>query len=270
MRKDQPYEVEKFKDAYHGGKALLVLGGPSGKQWQSLRDEIHPDVILGANGTIFEIDDLDFHLVCENIHMAAGRAAKGEQRYQTMMKIISPEVHAKVRMISYLNWKGSPIVDSRVKCIRIKRMGELGEPYEEQFERFSFREYGDGFLAGPLFNHPGALTSPKIQFRVGTVATQLLHLAGILGVSQVHTIGLDFCFKDGKHHNYNYPKYQPDRFRTGAMFTTYEGIQTMWDWVQGGRWLESVELMMENDGIQWTDHSDGLLKALGLRCANGR
>jgi len=273
MRKDQPQEVDKFQGAFYGGKALLVLGGPSGKEWQSLQDEIKPDVILGANGTCFEIDNLDFHLVVENMHMAAGRASKGEERYQTMMKIISPENTAKVKMISFLNWKGSPIVDGRVKAIKIKRMGELGDNYEEQFERFSFREYGDGFLAGPLFDHPGALTSPKIQFRVGTVATQLLHLAGILGVKQVHTIGIDFCFRESSqhHHWYRYTNYQPDRFRTGAMFTQYEGLNTQWDWVSGGLWLrDMVEPLMERDGLQWVDHSNGLLKSLGLRCANGR
>ena len=53
---------------------MLVLGGPSGKDWRRLRNEIKPDVILGANGTCFEVPDLDFHLVVENMHMAAGRA----------------------------------------------------------------------------------------------------------------------------------------------------------------------------------------------------
>lgn len=264
MRLDNPVGVSRFENAYFGGKALIVLGGDSGKNWQRLRDEIKPDVILGANGVCFEIDDLDFHLVVENLHMAAGQAQKGSPRYRRIMEIISAERHAKVRMISFLNWKGVPIVDSRIEAIKIKRMGELGDDYDEQFRRFSFRKYGDGFLAGPMFNYPGALSSPKIKFRVGTVAVQLLHLAGILGVSEVHTIGFDFCELG---HWYEYPQYQPDRFRTDKMFTVYNGLKTQFDWIQGAKWLKSIEWIFERDGLHWIDHSHGLLEAEGLWCA---
>jgi len=62
MRLDDPQGVNKFKGTYYGGKALLVLGGLSAENWEALRDEIKPDVILGANGTCFKIDNLDFHL----------------------------------------------------------------------------------------------------------------------------------------------------------------------------------------------------------------
>jgi len=260
MRLDDPQGVNKFEGAYYGGKALLVLGGLSAENWEALRDEIEPDVILGANGTIFKVPDLDFHLVVENLSRAAGYAKKGNERYKRIYEIISPENTAKVKMYSFLNWKYN-VVDSRVKAIKIKRMGELGDNYEEQFKHFNFREYGDGFLAGPLFNHPGALTSPKIQFRVGTVGTQLLHLAGILGVAEIHTIGMDFCFKDPeRHHAYKYPTYQPDKFRTANMFTTYNGFQTQWDFIQGAEWIRQVvKPLMVRDGITWIDHSKGLL-----------
>jgi len=176
-RRDDPAGVERFEGAYFGGHALAVLGGASAKHWKRLRDALHPDVIIGANGTIFEIDNLDFHLVVENMHMAAGRAAKGDSRYQQMIKILSPTHHARVRLVSYLSWD---LVDDRAGAVRIRRLGELGSDYQTQMRRFNFRHYGDGFLAGPLFDRPGALTSTKIKFRVGTVATQLLHLAGVL------------------------------------------------------------------------------------------
>jgi len=263
--------VQKFKGAYYGGKALLVLGGNSAENWESVRDDINPDVILGANGTCFNIDNLDFHMVTENMHMASGKAVQGDKRYQEIMGIITNKHNAKVRLISYLSWD---LLDYRTKekSICIKRIGELGDDYESQMQDFSFREYKHGYLAGPLFDHPGTLTSKRIKFRVGTVATQLLHHAGVLGVSEVHTVGMDFCFKDqNKHHNYNYPTYQPDRFRTAKMFTKYKDVSTMWDWVQGGLWMkEVVEPLMERDGLKWVDHSNGLLKVMGLRCANGR
>lgn len=265
-RLDDPRAMQLHQDRFHGnGRALIVLGGDSGKNWQALRNEIQPDVILGANGTCFEIDDLDYHLVVENLHMAASRAAKGDARYRRIMEIVSPRNTAKVKLISCLNWKGAPVIDSRVQAIRIKRVGELGDDYERQFQALSLREYGEGFLAGPIFTHPGALTSTKIQFRVGTVATQLLHLAGILGVKEVHSIGMDFC---GYGHFYTYPTYQPDRFRTDQMFTEHKGLKTQFDWIQGAQWLKSLQWMFERDGLDWHDHSHGLLEAEGLWCAS--
>lgn len=270
MRPDDPIGVARYKRAYYGGKALVVLGGTSAQDWERIRDEIKPDVILGANGTCFEIDNLDFHMIVENLHMAAGKAAQGDVRYKRIMDILTIKHNARVRLVSYLSWD---LVDDRTNAVAIRRLGELGSDYEAQFKTFSFREYGEGFLAGPMFDHPGALTSPKIKFRIGTVATQLLHMAGILGVSEVHTIGFDFCFKDPhKHHWYKngYPIYQPDRFRTGEMFTECHGLKTQFDWIAGAQWLkDTVMPLMKRDGLKWVDHSDGLLKAMGLWSANG-
>jgi len=265
-RRDDLSEMEMLEGAHYGGRALVVLGGESARGWESLRDAIKPDVILGANGTCFEIDDLDYHVVVENLHMAAGRAARGEERYRKIMQIISPDHNASVRLYSFLNWKPPALVDDRIQnVVQIKRMGELGDDYESQMSRFSFRAYGDGFLAGPLFFYPGALSSPRIKFRVGTVGTQVIHLAGILGCSEVHTVGMDFCNLD---HWYDYPKYQPDRFRTGKMFTEYAGLQTQHDWLQGARWLQSIESLFERDGLRWIDHSHGLFEAMGLFCTS--
>lgn len=263
-RKDDPYGMELYKGAHYGEKALIVLGGSSGAGWKDLRDEIEPDVILGANGTCFEIQNLDYHLVVENMHLAAKYAGRGSQRYQKMMEILDTRYKAKVRLISYLSWD---LIQDRQNVVKIKRMGELGDDYEEQLQRFSFREYGDGFLAGPIFAQRGALKSERIKFRVGTVGTQLLHVAGILGVKEVHTIGMDFCFRDQKrHHWYSYPTYQPDQFRSAAMFTRYKGIDTQWDWVEGALWLNSIEPLFDKAGLKWIDHSHGLLEAMGLRC----
>ena len=255
MRPDDPNGIECFEGLYYKGKALLVLGGISARGWKELREEIQPDVIMGANGTCFEIDDLDFHLVVENMHMAAGMAKQGNERFQRIMDMFTIKHNAKVRLISYLSWD---LIDDRTNAIKIRRLGELGSNYEEQLKTFSFRKYGEGFLAGPLFNHPGALTRPGIKFRVGTVATQLIHMAGILGVAEVHTIGMDFCFKEDTHHWYKYPPYQPDKFRTNEMFTIYNGIKTQRDWIQGAKWLKSLDF----GDLNWIDHSDGLLERL--------
>lgn len=260
MRQDDPAGVMKFKDAYRGGTALLVLGGLSAAYWQEVRDKVNPDVILGANGTSFAIRDLDFHLIVENMKRSKKRADAGDPRAQEMLRIFTSSVQAKVRLISFLSWE---LVANRENAVCIKRMGELGDDYESQFRNFSFREYGEGYLAGPLFAHPGALTKSTIKFRVGTVGTQLIHHAGILGVSQVHTIGFDLCFKDiSRHHWYKYPNYQPDTFRTQAMFTSYQDLDTQWDWVQGAKWLKGLTPLFERDQLEWVDHSDGLLSRI--------
>jgi len=263
-RQDDPIAMKYLEGSRLDGKALIVLGGSSGKDWEDIKKKINPDVILGANGVCFEVKDLDLHLVTENLHMAAGRAAKGDARCKRIMEIISPANTARVKLISYLNWQGVPIVDSRVQAIKIRRVGELGANYEMQMKSFSLREYGEGLLAGPIFDHPGALTSTKIQFRIGTVATQLLHVAGVLGVREVHSIGMDFC---DYGHWYKYPKYQPDRFRTDSMFTVHNGLRTQFDWIQGAKWLKSLQWLFERDGLEWIDHSGGLLKTEGLWCA---
>ena len=49
-RPDNPTAVAMHEGRYFGGRALVVLGGPSGKSWESVRDKIKPDVILTANG----------------------------------------------------------------------------------------------------------------------------------------------------------------------------------------------------------------------------
>jgi hypothetical protein len=266
MRSDDFEGMIKFAGLYEGGVALAVLGGVSARNWKQLRNEIDPTVIIGANGTCLEIDNLDFHLVTENLHMANTRANLGDARYQQIMKMLTHLHHARHRLVSYLSWD---LIKDTSNAVSVKRIGELGDDWNAQMARFSFREYGDGLLAGPLFIYPGAMTSPRIKFRVGTVATQLLHLAGILGVKQVYTIGMDFCFRKGaKHHWYEYVDYQPDRFRTHKMFTVYEGLATQQDWLQGARWLKSIEWLFERDGLQWIDHSNGLFKVLGLQCAS--
>jgi len=257
---DDPLGVMKFKDAYFGGRALIVLGGTSAKDWQSLRDRIQPTVILGANGTCFEIDDLDFHVIVENMRVAFGYAARGDEHYRRVASILNYPHHATTRMVSYLSWS---LVEDRSNVIAIRRMGERGQGYD--LDHFNFREYGDGFLAGPMLDHPSAMRNQKTKYRVGTVAVQLLHLAGILGCFEVHTIGMDFS---EYVHWYKYPQYQPDHFRSQDMFTEYKGLLTQWDWMQGADWLKTMQPIFERDGLEWHDHSNGLLQAKGLWCAD--
>jgi len=255
--------VMDFADQYSGGKALIVLGGLSAQGWKDVKDEINPHTILGANGTCFEIPDLDFHMIAENMHMAAGRAARGDKRYKQMMGIFTTKHQAKTRLISELSWD---LLKDKSNCVKIRRWGEADpDGYDWQIEQFDPRKYGVGYLHGRMVQYQGAL-KPKVRFRVGTVAAHLLHHAGILGVKEVHTIGFDLCFKDEqRHHWYKYPKYQVDKFRQPAMFTEYGGLKTQHDWLEGAIWLvEEINPIFKAAGLTWVDHSDGLLQKVGL------
>lgn len=256
-RFDNPFGVMKHANKYEGGVALIVLGGTSGANWEKLRDEVHPDVILGANGTCFKIDDLDYWVLAENMSYARTMARRGSEREQQFMRLLTHEHHAKWRMISHRTWH---LLEDTTNCVSIRRLGI------DARSSFSFREYGEGLLHGPMLKVTSALRR-GVRFRVGSVGTQVLHLAGILGVKEIHTIGFDLCFKDDKHHHwYDYPTYQPDRFRTDLMFKTYNGVRTQEDWIEGMMFLSTLEKPMQDVGITWRDHSDGLLKAGGVFC----
>ena len=108
-----------------------------------------------------------------------------------------------------------------------------------------------------------------LKLPVGTVGLQALHFAGILGVSEVHTIGFDLCFKEGQeHHFYKYPIYESNHYwKAETMFTKYQDVCTMFFWIDTARYLKQVEDIFERDHLKWTDHSQGLLSVFGLRSA---
>ena len=267
MRRDDPQGVMKFKDRYYGGTALIVLGGPSGKDWEQLRDEVNPSVILTANGNT----DIgaDFWMLAENMNhqYELAKRAKTERdrlRAEGFMCMLSNGNDAKVKLISYLSWNLLDLFGiDKSKCVCIKRI--VDPNVYELPDTFSLREYGDGFLSGPMFSRKECV-QPSIRLAVGTVAACLLHMAGILGCFEVHTIGMDFCFK-GKQHWYEHPDWEADRFRTKEMFTNYNGLPTMWEWVEGAEWLQSLEWLFEIEGLEWRDHSNGLLQEMGVWCA---
>lgn len=261
-RPDDYKAMQALEGKYMDGVALVVLGGPSGKNWQQLKEEVKPDVILTANGAA-QIG-ADYWLLAENMHYQHLEATRMKsERAKGFMDMINAPNDAKTRLISHRTWD---LIKDRRNCIRIRRVGweKLSDP--------SLREYGDGFLYGPLFKRPDCV-QPKINFHVGTVGTHLLHLAGILGCREVHTIGFDLCFREGDHHWYKHPKYEPDRFRTAQMFTTFvpdnggPPLDTAHDMIDAAVFLNSIEWLFIRDELEWTDHSDGLLKGMGLWCA---
>lgn len=259
-RYDDPQGVMSHAGRYQGGKALVVLGGYSALRWQEVREEIKPDVIIGANGVNALVYGLDYWMCAENMTRSLRMAKEGNPDALLFYEMFYREAGAKTKLVSHRSF--TRLVDTR-NCISIRRCGFEEDEIEKYF---SFREYGLGYLAGWLIRHKEA----GAEVHVGTVGAQLIHHAGILGCAEVHTIGYDLMFRDEtRHHAYDHPLYKVDRFRTDQFRTEYKGVSTQWTWVETAQWLKSIEPLFKRDGLKWSDHSDGLLKLEGLDCANG-
>lgn len=264
LRPDDPQAVIAHKDRFYGGRALIVLGGPSGKDWQALYQRLRPDVLMTANGNT-NLPGVEYWMIAENMNFQWNRAKQGDERGKEFInRIIGPNT-ARYKLISHRSWNLFP---SHENCIRIRRKGyELSQIPQD----FSLREYGEGYLSGWMFKHTQA-NQPKVNFHVGTVGLHLLHHAGILGCKEVHTIGYDLMFKGLNHHWYKYPPYQADRYTNENMFVSRQygdtHISTRWAWVETAQCLKAIEYLFDRDGLTWRDHSDGLLTHEGLQCAH--
>lgn len=264
IRPDDPQAVMEHAGFCLDGKALIVLGGPSGAEWRSVRDQVNPDVILTANGNT-DLPGAEYWMLSENMNFQYKRAQMGDERGRAFIRMLNAPNTAAYRLISHRSWN---LIEDKDGCIRIRRYGrELS-----QFDDFSFREYGQGYLWGWLMRHKAALNQ-GVNTHVGTVAAQLLHHAGILGCAEVHTIGMDLMFRGEQHHWYVHPHYQPDRFSTEHMFIKRQYgdtfVFTRWDMVEAAQFFKAIEYLFERDGLYWVDHSRGLLSFEGLRCATG-
>jgi hypothetical protein len=257
-RPDDPAGVMAHYNKYAGGRCLIVLGGYSGAAWRDLHAAYQPDVVIGVNGTNAS-DDLrsvmDYWICTESMSIWDKLATvKGDQRAADLMKMMY-RTGKYTRLISHRSWH---LIPDKTNAISVRR---TGYEIEDIPSDFTFRDYGEGFLGGWVLKHAEA-GSPV---RVGTVGLHALHMAGILGCSQVATIGFDLMFRDTeRHHWYDQPIYQPDRFRKPEMFTEYKGIATQWFWVETADYLKQIYPRLQVDGIEWIDYSEGLLKVKGV------
>jgi hypothetical protein len=246
---------------YRGGKALIVLGGPSGKDWQNLRDQIRPDVMIGVNGVNGVIPDLDYWLLMENMLKWNKEAKNGNKRAQELMKPVQ-RLGPRVRLV---NKKTYRILNNHDGALPLQRGGP--QEVETIFSNgFTLRKYGTGLWKGALMKRPDVIGELKLP--VGTVGLQALHFAGILGCAEVHTIGYDLYFPSAAaHHFYKHPLYESNYlWDAKKMFTTYKGFSTMFFWQDAADYLKQVESIFERDGLRWIDHGHGLLSAVGLEC----
>jgi len=259
MSRPDNFEMMELLTGKHTGqKALIILGGSSAANWQQIRDEIKPDILIGVNGVNGQINNLDYWLCIENMRHTFKLAKDGDARSLELLKMYR-RTGAEWRIINYLS---SYIIRNKINLICVKRFG-VDDP--DNPGEFSFRKYNGGLITGWIYDGE---VKTYLDLRVGTVGLQALHLAGILGCSEIHTVGYDLCFKsDSEHHWYTYPSYESNYCFGPEMMTEYKGLKTLYWWIDTARYLKQIEPLLERDGITWIDHSDGLLRAEGLKCA---
>lgn len=258
-RPDDPAAVMAHAGRYTGGTALIVLGGASAAGWERLSAEVQPDVLLIANGVNAVIKNADYWIISENMNFTAKHAAIGDARAIEFMEMFHRDSGAKTKLISHRSWD---LLRNTDRCVSIRRTGY--EPGRIPAD-FSYRVYGEGFMSGWIFADRRVM---RMRQRVGNAGCQLLHMAGILGVDKIHTIGFDMTFRDPDHHHFfPYPAYQVDHFRNQANFINYRGTDTQVIWVECAKFLKTMEPYIKRAGIQWIDRSEGLLKVMGLECA---
>jgi hypothetical protein len=224
--------------------ALIVMGGPSVQDWEKLTTDIHADLLVGVNGVVLELGEhLDY---CLNMEAWDGR--DGEP----------PGFNDDRPKTRIMNWKRREQVTNPRNVIFARR----GGPCFTQNKTWSIRSYPNGLATGPAMRESRHLKHPT---PVGTIAMQALHLCGILGLREVHTIGLDLCFRGDQHHWFNYPQIKHNnRYWHESMWTRAFGLDTLHWWVESAECLARMKSKMGAEGLTWIDHSNGLLQAMGV------
>jgi hypothetical protein len=255
-RNDDPNAMMQLTGKHAGERALLVLGGPSGVNWQKLASSLAFDFVIGVNGVNGQIPQLDYWLCIENMQHTFSQAQKHKnKRYIAIMEMFL-RTGAKIRLV---NDKSYRLLKDQSNVIKVRRA--YGLELEYLPEEFSVREYGRGLLVGPSVGREGV---DAAELTIGTVGLQGLHLAGILGVAEVHTIGFDLMLAESQHW-YEYPKtYQPGRYFNEKSFIDVCGAQTTWQWFDTAEYLRRFIPFLEAEGVRWVDHSNGLLQKMEI------
>ncbi|HSW65409.1 MAG TPA: hypothetical protein VLH56_19185 [Dissulfurispiraceae bacterium] len=221
---------------------MIILGGPSGINWGRIKRLVQPDFLIGVNGVSCVLGyKLKYYL---NVEAWDGRYG------------IPPGFNDSRPTYRLINWKRYRFLTDRHNVIKVRRGGPVfltGSPW-------SIRRYDNGLATGPpMIKHV------KVPTLTGTVAAQALHLAGILGLTAVHTIGLDLCWQNGEHHWFDYPPITADnRYWYPSMLTEHKGLKTMHWWIESAEYLRTLKAKMLSEGLSWQDHSNGLLQAMGV------
>ena len=240
VEQEQAARVRSLEGMYAGKKALLVLGGASAKNWRQLRGKLQPDVIACVNGAITEVDSPDVWLAAEHNAGDASWWLEGNK--------------AKYKFIHFGRFTCPAGKEFPADAYGIDRIDA------DSFD-VNLRKYEKGLLMGGIYEFGTRGDGKSERDYVGTVGSCALHLLGILGVDEIHTIGFDLCFKDDMHHWYKEFQYVEAPHRP---FKSWNGVNTTNVWYWTAYWFKRYYPNFAEAGITWIDHSDGLLQKMGV------
>lgn len=245
---------------------LLIGGGISGRRWKRLRRKIKPDYIIGINGVIGVIPDvLDVWVCCDNrAHKMPWFNTPTSALRFISAKIVRHAINPRraIPIIQNIDWFNLDNADIRLiekphgqYDIEPLNTGALSIRVPRNTNTFSVKH--SGLTAGLIITKRG--NAGKLKPRsVGTTMLQALHVCGILGCAQVHTIGFDLCVRN-KTHWYE----SPSEAWHDSMYLNHYGCATTWLWLETAALWEALRPLWAMQHLDWFDHSDGLLQARG-------
>lgn len=176
-----------------GGKALIVGCGPSTERILKYRDVIKEkfDVVIGLNVAVVDFGDvMDYHLVIDRL----------PSWIIHKLQWFLGDIYDK-QMPRILNWKSAHRFPQDLNIVQTPRCNFGGKPDIRKFRHNGY----EGLLSG---------TITRAGLAAGAILAQAIHLTGILGCSEVYTIGADFLFDEEKDHYYEDKLYRENNLKT--------------------------------------------------------
>jgi len=225
--------VSELQGRWPGQTALVVGGGPSGKDWRTLKRKLKPDILIGVNGVVQEAgQELDFWVTMEC----------GSVLHAPWVK----DRRAKRRIYNFKIKEA--IGDTAPEAYYVARV--------EAHPGFLLKDYGLGLIMGH-FDH-------ALKEWPTSTSLQAFHLACVLGCRNVHTVGIELSVgPDQPHHWYRnqpighcVPGYEVP---AASRLREFHGVQTTEVWISLARWWRNkIRPMCDQEGIRWIEHSGGL------------
>lgn len=248
------YSTPQQLAGIHKGKKFLIIGsGTSTKAFVSFKDKIRGkfDVIIGINLTTLEFEDqMDYHLIVEK---------NPQKMYEPMQNGTHKYRRALPRI---LNWKAIPYFPKDIIIYKTTRHKFDGKP--------NIRNYSHGGYEGLLMGPPDSK-----GLSAGTASMQALHLASIMGASEIYLVGTDLVFKGEFDHFYPDNLYRKSTTkkanRSPIIKVMHEGKEheTTEFFQNSARFFDTViSTWCKQEGIKVFDFSNGLItRAIKLNMA---
>jgi hypothetical protein len=258
----QPEErrISVLEGRHPDSRILIIATGPSAKQVLPFDGRLHEryDVVVGLNGTVTMVKDLDYFL----------------------------SVESKAHL---WDWYHHPVPPGVIRCV-----SESGLRLADEDGRPDAQAEGSLLLLRHVYEHEadirhyrngageeGILVGPRGVSGLGrgTVTLQAIHFASMLGAREIHLIGADLHFRGPIQHFYGqheygthvvdgkrYHRLDVEKRLNPVEITTHprtgETVESTLHFVESAAYIdEVVQRVLPAAGISVVDFSDGLLGA---------